>query len=363
MAGQADIVVFGTGSFAARIVFDLAATAQLPVRVAVGGRNAERLSWLKVAANARAHLFGRPAVFVAHTIDLLAPGAVEEAIATCRPVIVVQAASSQPSSVISRQDDAWSQLVAIGGLSATAVFQAQLSARVARALQTARPGCHLINCCFPDVVNSMLAAAGLPVTCGTGNVAILSNAFAGELGLKEPSALKMLAHYQTLGPWRRAAATRAGPAPRVWIDDEEVADVYATFAAVKITPEPAIEISGASGVPLMLAVAAGAEWRGHVPGPNGLPGGYPVAYRDGRLDLDLPAGLGRAEAIQWNARFEAENGLVVEADGKIRYTGVLYEQLRKASPALAAGFEMKDLEDVYTEMTALRAQLQARAAL
>jgi hypothetical protein len=362
LAGKLDIVVLGTGSFAARIVFDLAATASRPVMVGIAGRNVERLTWLKVAANARAVLFARPAVFVSRAIDLLVPDAVAALISQDRPTVLVQAASSQPSSIISTRGDAWSKLVAEGGLSTTAVFQAQLSTRVARALREARLDCHFINCCFPDVVNSLIAAAGLPIASGVGNIAILSNAFAGELQIREPGALKVLAHYQTIGPFRQPQATRSGPEPRVWIEGSEVSDVLRTFAAVRITPEPAIEISGASGVPIIKAMASGYDWVGHVPGPKGLPGGYPVAFRGGVLDLDLPPSLGPAEAIAWNARFEEENGLVVSEDGYVRYTGLLNDKLRQASPDLAKGFHVRDLESVYDEMARLRARLQAQPA-
>jgi hypothetical protein len=360
--GGADIVVFGTGSFAGRIVCDIAATAAAPVTVAIAGRNTERLSWLRIAANARATVFARPAVFVARPIDLAAPQSAEEALRTLRPSVLVQAASSQPSSVIAAQGDAWSRLVAEGGLSATAVFQARLSARVARAIEATSPASRMINCCFPDVVNPILAASRLPIDCGVGNVAILANAFAGELGQREPGRVKVLAPYQTITPWRRPAHARTGPAARVWIDDAEVRDVFATFANVKITPEPAIEISGANGVPLMLAMAAGTDWSGHVPGPNGLPGGYCVAYRGGVLDLDLPSSIGREEAIAWNARFEEENGMAVGPAGEVRYTGLLHDRLREASPELARGFHVSELEDVHAAMIALRARLQAQPA-
>ncbi|HTZ81403.1 MAG TPA: hypothetical protein VMC10_26070 [Stellaceae bacterium] len=357
----ADILVLGTGSFAARIVFDLAATATKPVTVAVAGRNAERLSWLRIAGNARAGIFGARARFESRAIDLLNQDALGALIDETRPAVLVQAASSQPSSVIATQGDAWSKLVAEGGLSATAVFQAQLTMRVAQTIRNARLPCQLINCCFPDVVNSLIAAAGLSITCGVGNIAILSNAFAGELGLAT-DALKMLAHYQCVTPFRRAAQGRSGPVARVWIDGTEVADVFQTFAGVKITPEPAIEISGASGVPMMLAMASGTDWSGHVPGALGLPGGYPVAWRDGKLDLDLPAAITRAEAIAWNAQFEERNGMVVDGDGTVRYTGVLHDRLRDASPDLARGFPVRDLEAVYGEMAKLRARLQAQRA-
>jgi len=172
----------------------------------------------------------------------------------------------------------------------------------------------------------------------------------------------MLAHYQNLAPFRRPADTRGGPAPRVFIDGTEVADVYRRFADVVLTREPAIEISGASGVPLMLAVASGRDWIGHVPGPHGLPGGYPVRFAAGALALDLPASLTREEAIAWNLRYEQESGLVVGADGRATYTGILRERLATFRQDLAAGFHVGNLDDVSRAMNALRAKLESEPA-
>src|SRR5215469_3385 len=146
LADKLDILVLGTGSFAARIVFDLAAAASRPITVAIAGRNPARLAWLKTAANARAVLFGRPAAFVTRTIDLMVHDDVVALISQDRPTVIVQAASSQASSVISARGDAWSKLVVESGLSATAVFQALLSTRVARALRDTGIDCHFINC-------------------------------------------------------------------------------------------------------------------------------------------------------------------------------------------------------------------------
>jgi hypothetical protein len=109
-------------------------------------------------------------------------------------------------------------------------------------------------------------------------------------------------------------------------------------------------------------MATGAEWSGHVPGPNGLPGGYPVRFDASRIDLDLPAGLGCEEAVAWNTGFEAGNGLVVE-NGRAHYTGRLYERLRQASPTLAKGFTVTDIDAVYDDMVALRTRLQSKPAL
>jgi hypothetical protein len=123
-----------------------------------------------------------------------------------------------------------------------------------------------------------------------------------------------------------------------------------------------IDISGASGVTLMLAMAHGQEWTGHVPGPMGLPGGYPIALKDGRVGLDLPTGVDRQAAIQWNDRFEAENGLVVGTDGRVRYAGRLHDALQAESPDIAAGFAVADLEHVWQAMSTLRERMLARPA-
>jgi hypothetical protein len=360
MAATCDILILGTGPFAQRIACDLAATATLPTRVVLAGRNALRLAWIITAARARAEMFSRPVAIEGREIDLGCNGEVAELLATSHASLVVQAASLQPAAVISGTGNGWTRLVAEGGLSATAVFQAVLTSRVARALTQASPHSRLVNCCFPDVVNGIVTAMGLPVDCGIGNIAILAHAFAAMLEADPRPKLQMLCHYQNIAAWRRAPAHRSGPSARVWLDGVEVGDVYARFAAVQLTPEPVIDISGASGVTLMLAMAHGRDWSGHVPGPMGLPGGYPVALKSGRIGLDLPEGIDRGAAIAWNGEFERQNGLVIGPDGRARYTGRLHDALEAESPDLAAGFDVADLEQVWQAMSALRDRMLAR---
>ena len=129
---------------------------------------------------------------------------------------------------------------------------------------------------------------------------------------------------------------------------------------MQLTQEPVIDISGASGVTLIFAMAHAQEWSGHVPAPSGLPGGYPVALKEGRLQLDLPEGLDREAAIAWNARYEAENGLEIGPDGRARYTGRLHDGLRAESPDIATGFNVGDLELAWQAMSTLRERLLAR---
>lgn len=359
---RADVVLCGTGEFAARMLFDLAATASAPVQVLVVGRNPSRLAWLRTAANARATLFGRPAQF--HTVacpDFHTP-TIAQVLAAAQPRVVVQAASLQTASVLRATDNAWSQLVAQGGLSVTAAFQSVLSLHVGRAVLQEVPHARYVNACFPDVTNGVLHAAGVPVLCGVGNVAILATAFAGASGVREPGRLKLLAHYQQLARWRKEPQQREGSVPRVWLDEQEVDDVSTVFRDTMLSPQTAFDISGATGVPLILALAAGQPWRGHVPAPLGLPGGYPVQVDEhGELRLDLPRGLPMQEAVDWNARFEQACGLVIDPQGRARYTGRLQQALQALDPELAQGFDAHDVEQAAERLALLRDRLQSRA--
>src|SRR3546814_8971670 len=115
--------------------------------------------------------------------------------------------------------------------------------------------------------------------------------------------MRILAHYQQLPMWRLPPTHRTSIAPRVWIDQKEIQDVAAAFPGVTLSPDQAFDISGATGVPLMLALASNQPWRGHVPGPHGLSGGYPVRVDShGALALHLPESLARGDAIAWKDR-------------------------------------------------------------
>lgn len=357
---KADILILGTGVFAARILFDLVTVAHEPTTIVIAGRNAERLAWLGTAAKARSAIFGTPITIVTRQADLLADDAGAQIIGQSQPTVIVQAASPQSSSVIAATGNRWAAMVARAGLSLTTVFQAYLSSKLATATAKASPGSCFINCCYPDVSNGILHALGLPVTCGVGNVAILAAVFATSPAAANAHALDVLAHYQTLTPWRQPPQERHGPAPRVWRDGNEVSDVFATFRDIRLTREPVIDVSGATGVPMMLAMAHGKPWHGHVPGPNGLPGGYPVAWRDGALSVVPPAGLSIADTIAWNAAFEQRNGVYVDDNGYVHYTGEVRDCLAEESPELAKGFAVTELFDVHAQMISLRDRLETR---
>lgn len=361
MAEHADIVICGTGNFAARILFDLAATGSRGLSLAIVGRDRDRLAWLRTGANARAAMFETGVKIMDYALAALSTAAVNDLLRKLTPQLVVNTASIQGGRVANDRPDRWTQLVREAGLGISAVLQAKLSFDIATAVSDLAPAAAFVNCCYPDVVNPMLAAARLPITSGIGNVAILAHAFAGQLG-EGNERIQMLAQHAALSAFRKRAEERQGVAPlRLWIDGREIFDVYARFPDIKLSSEPVIDVSGGSGVPFFIALIEGRNWRGHLPGPNGLSGGYPVRLASKRLELDLPEGLGFDEAVGWNRRFEEANGVVVAESGYVRYTGRVEAALASVSPDLAAGFGIRDFGTVYEAFAALCARLRQTA--
>lgn len=358
MASASDILIAGTGYYAEIIIFDLAITAEKPLTVAIGGRNRERMDWLALAGNARAAVFGRPVTFAAAPIEWESPATIAPTIAELDPTVVLQAATMQsPWSVNNRAGSQWAHLVKSAGYGLTGAFQALLSARTAEAMVVAGNKGVFVNACYPDVVNQIVKAKKLPMTCGVGNVELFAVSIAADMGIRERGRIKVLAHHQHLPQWRLPGAQRNGAPIRVWIDGEELDGVQERFAHIQLPFRELNAITGCAAVPVLLALIGHTNYVGHVPRPLGLPGGYPVAIRGGVLEFDLPPGLAIEEATAWLRPFEVPDGMSITEDGRAVYPPKARHEIAAHGPKLAEGFHVDDLEQAYADMMELRGKL------
>jgi len=122
--------------------------------------------------------------------------------------------------------------------------------------------------------------------------------------------------------------------------------------------EPLDALAGATGVNIVLALAGHKDHVGHAPGPDGRPGGYPVVVKDRKLSLNLPDGLGADEAVAWNRSFGEHEGLILDDDGKVRYSAAARAAFAAHAPAIAEGFHIDDIEPASAAMLALRHKLE-----
>lgn len=351
-----DILISGTGYFAEIILADIAATARTPLKVAIGGRNPRRMKWLEDACRSRTMIFGTRVSFETLPLDMSSPEALVEPLSRLKPKVVVQSASMQSPWRVDNGESPWSDLVAAAGFGSTIAFQSLLSWRMATAIERAGLQAHFVNTCYPDGVNQLLAAANKPLTTGVGNIGIFSAVIGGRLPFEQRGELRLLGHHRHIVEWRKPVGTRQGAPVRAWIGDQEIADTEAMTSDIQLPHRDLNLISGASSVPVLLALAGEGRRRAHVPGPHGRPGGYPVLVDADGVVLDLPSGLSEDAAIAWNRQFEDADGVTVR-DGRVVYADRTREALARHDPEIAEGFAVTEVEHAADRLGKLRERL------
>jgi hypothetical protein len=297
---------------------------------------------------ARAGVNGTPVRFSGEVSEDL-----PETLDRLRPDILVCAASTQSPYERGTAPSLWTRLVERAGFGVTLPFQAAIVARLARALAVASPETLLVNGCFPDAVNPLLAAAGLPVHCGIGNVATLAACLQTTLELPDQAALAVLGHHAHL-----SAPDPGTDDVLAWSDGRPVPDVGTLLAPARALPRPELNaISGHAAARLLIELLAGKEIRTSLPGPLGLPGGYPVRLAGRTIVLNLPPGLDRADAIAWNTRAGVRDGVEV-AGGRVWHAPRAAAELERYLPDLAEGWPVTALDEVGAAFDALRQRLR-----
>lgn len=360
---RATLAVVGTGNLARALCYSLATVRDTAADVVVVGRSEDKARQLCYVANARAACGPRPGVRFRPLAGAFEPSAVAGVAGGPLTGVVVCASTQSPWERLTAPS-AWTALVQRAGFGVTLPFQAELALHVGRALAVLQPRPWLVNACFPDAVNPLLAALGVPVLCGVGNVALLAASVQAALGLPDQSRLAMLAHHVHLH------APVAGTAEALaWYDEQPVGDVGALLADQRAVPRTELnQITGHAAAQLVAHLSAGtdrpdgvAELAAHLPGPLGLPGGYPVTVEGTELRLRLPAGVSRTEAVAVNQRAALADGVVIDGD-RVTFGPAAIAELERSASGLAAGWRATELTSVTAELDELRARLRRQPA-
>ncbi|MEU3064677.1 hypothetical protein AB0P12_26355 [Streptomyces subrutilus] len=352
------VAVVGTGAFASALVRALARRAH-PLRLHVLGRDPGRARHLADLAGDHAFLAGARTTCAAGPLDPHDPDRARHLLGALRPDVLVIAGSEQSPAEARTTPSAWTDLLARAGFGLTLALQSSAAVRLATACAEASPGTGIVNACFPDAVNPLLHARGLPVACGLGNVATLASALAARLALPDERALHLLAHHAHLH-----APPRPDDDARGWLDGAPLTDLRGLLAPVRSRPRHHLnEVGAAAGAAAVAALAgAGPAHTGHLPGPRGLPGGYPVTVDHRSVALRLPEGVSPDRAVEWNLRRAELDGVVVGTDGTVRTTPRALDALRGHWPDAPSTYGPRDLEPVRDHLLHLRDRLRRQPA-
>ncbi|WP_296262467.1 MULTISPECIES: hypothetical protein [unclassified Pseudomonas] len=203
-----------------------------------------------------------------------------------------------------------------------------------RAVVQARLKPLVVNAAFPDAVNAVLYKVGMAPTVGVGNIANLvpaTRCAIAQLAGCEPLQVRVKLigqHFFSHFVPRRGLPEEANFSLSYWIDGQDCTDYYDPGDIFSSVSQQFRRLGGVDGQYLtaMSAISvvenlfASTEVDVHAPGPDGLPGGYPVKVGMGRVLLGLPYGVRREVAIQLNEAGQRQDGIqAIHADGTVTF--------------------------------------------
>jgi hypothetical protein len=350
-----DVVLFGTGSLARSIAYNLATTmaSSAPLHVLIVGRRRVEVEEVAFVARGRAGAAGTGHAFEPFTASWANAAVAGEILHQHRPVVAIVAASEQSPWELARDADAWGQLVKRGGFGVTLPLNASLVSQVFRVANGTEPRPFFINACYPDAVNSLLAALGpSDRLVGVGNAAIIESLHRG--AFPEIQTVRVVAHHRHLG---ELSIGDEGDPPVIYADGDRVSLTAVAVALRGIRGMELNWVTGASVSRLIDALVADRPFSGSLPGPLGEIGGYPVTVARGAITIDLPTGLSITDARDINARAALREGVVVR-DGAVHFSAGAREALMEYSYPFADGFAASSLPDAVSEMRVLRERLR-----
>jgi hypothetical protein len=345
------VVVLGSGSLARSLCYSMAVLAESPVRVSVVARRAEMTEEICHVSRVRAAMSGSPVEFHALSTDLRDQARTATVLAEADPQVVVSCVSTQSPWEAKTAPSAWTRLLESAGFGLTVLLHSELAVVIGRALREASSSALFFNASFPDAVNPLLRELEIPVTAGIGNVAILAAALQTALGLSDQAQLHLLAHHLHL---RQPATDNEALG---WLDESAI-DVGVHLRTHRgIDRREANQITGHGAASLLCAVVRGDTVATHLPGPGGLPGGYPVSVSLDGVRLRLPSVITADEAIRANMRWAELDGATVQT-GQITFSERVIQSVRTALADFPEQIVVSDIAPLVKDMDALRKRLR-----
>lgn len=291
----------GIGSLARSLIYSLPMLHKEKLNVLIIGRNLDDVLQVTTIANSRAIICFSNIRFYAQVIDWAQMEDIESIMDISCPEVVVLAASMQSPWALSKDTSKWANLVSEVGFGFTLPFQANFAIKISRVINKLNSGIKFINACYPDEVNQILKALNLPITTGVGNISILASYLSHSFNLSQDDLFKMIGHHFHVEASDKGINSEFQK-PRVWINDNEIQynDDLLIDIRTAVTSNESNQITGISAAQVITALFADKQILTHVPGPAGLPGGYPVLIDSSGVEVVLPKGLSLEQAIEFN---------------------------------------------------------------
>ena len=218
---------------------------------------------------------------------------------------------------------------------------------------------HVVNSAFPDLVNPALAKIGLAPTVGIGN---LDNSIHGlriavskmlRVPLRSVNIYWAAHHYVHYYVSRFGNSGGAPYKIKIMVDDKDVTSkinvdellAQATTVGKRPGGVHSTPVVASSVCKIILGILFNTKELGHAPGPNGLPGGYPVRLSSGGSEVFLPGDWTLEEAIRVNDEGQVFEGAEsIQGDGTVVITDKAANIFKKLLDFDCKVYTVKDCE-------------------
>jgi hypothetical protein len=349
---DATILIIGSGSLARAISYSLALLLFRPHRVIVCARSRSQLNEIMYVSRAKAASVQSLVIFDSVEFEAES-GDAGRLLSSIQPDVVVNCASYYSPWEDIHQPSSWTQLLRSAGFGFTLPLQSAFAIKFAQAVAGHSRAVLFINGCYPDAVNPLLRALGLPVFCGIGNIALLAATLRSSLGIMPHQRLQVMAHHLHLYT----------PKPGVdeaqaWIDGKLCENVSSLLVGQRTSGGLEVnKVIGCTAAALLRDIVDERDVETHVPGPSGLHGGYPVRIAGARMELNLPAGISEHQATAWNEKIAVADGVKILPRGYVEFGGPTKQAFRKYLPRIADGFCASEIDKATQSMLEFRARL------
>lgn len=283
-----------------------------------------------------------------------------------QPEVVVNSTTLQSWWVLGAQlrEEAYLRLLD-AGLGPWVPMHLTLTHKLMQAVRKSGIRTHVISTSFPDAVNCILSKVGLAPTVGIGNFDLLvprvKKAVSEKLGIPMRNVCVFMVghHYHDV---RVEEFGKTGEAPyflRILVGDRDVTEEV-NAEQMLLTPIPTPPLTGSdpqvasSAVKNILAIVNDTGELTHAPGPQGLPGGYPVRLSAKGAEVVVPEGLTLKEVIHINEEAQKYDGIErIENDGSVVLTEKSHKIMEKLLNYERQRFGISESESAVGELRQL----------
>jgi hypothetical protein len=235
--------------------------------------------------------------------------------------------------------------------------------KLMQALKKSGVNAQVVNNAYPDIVNPILCKSGFPVLVGGGNLDIIVGDIRRKISVTENVPIREVTIYLIAEHCINALGTRTG-APyffKVMVGDRNITskvDVDSLISDGGVLKSPIGQESwlshpaiAASAVRNIMAMINDTNEFAHAPGPNGLPGGYPIRINAKGVEIVLPEEITMEQAIKINSDgMKCEGAEEIKDDGTLVFTDEAAQICKETYGLGLKEMRFADMEDVSKEV-------------